>query len=75
MGARACGLQELRVLVSRAQAQIVVSEGLSYSTVCGISLDQGSNPYLLHWQVDSLPLSPQESPLFPFCTTALQMYL
>ena len=25
----------------------------------GIFLTQGSNPYLLHWQVDSLPLSHQ----------------
>ena len=28
----------------------------------GIFLTQGSNPPLLHWQVDSLPLSHQESP-------------
>ena len=26
--------------------------------------DQGSNPCLLHWQADSLPLSHQESPCF-----------
>jgi len=26
---------------------------------CGIFLDQGSNPCLLHWQVDYLPLSHQ----------------
>ena len=25
--------------------------------------DQGSNPHLLHWQVDSLPLSHQGNPL------------
>ena len=30
--------------------------------VCGIFLDQGSNPCLLHWQADSLPLSHQGSP-------------
>ena len=29
----------------------------------GIFLTQGSNPCLLHWQVDSLPLSHQGSPL------------
>ena len=29
---------------------------------CGIFLDRGSNPCLLHWQVDSLPLSHQGSP-------------
>ena len=33
---------------SRAQAQ-----GLSCFEACGIFLDQGSNPSLLHWQVDS----------------------
>ena len=35
--------------------------GLSCSVACGIFLDQGSNPCLLHWQVDSLPLSHQGS--------------
>ena len=30
--------------------------------VCGICPDQGSNPCLLHWQADSLPLSHQGSP-------------
>ena len=32
--------------------------------VQGIFLTQGSNPYFLHWQVDSLPLSHQRSPLY-----------
>ena len=31
---------------------------------CGIFLDQGSNPCLLHWQTDSLPLSCQGRLLF-----------
>ena len=35
---------------------------LSYSAAHGIILDQGSNLCLLHWQVDSLPLSPRGSP-------------
>ena len=35
----------------------VVAHRLSCSTACGIFLDQGSNLCLLHWQVDSLPLS------------------
>ena len=34
---------------------------LSCSTACGIFSDQGSNLCLLHWQVDSLPLSLQGS--------------
>ena len=34
-----------------------VAHRLSCSAACGFFLDQGSNPYPLHWQVDSLPLS------------------
>ena len=36
--------------------------GYSCSPVHGIFLDQGLNPHLLHWQVDSLPMSHQGSP-------------
>ena len=36
--------------------------GLSSSSAHGIFPDQGSNPCLLHWQADSLPLSHQGSP-------------
>ena len=35
---------------------IAVVHWLSYSAACGIFPDQGSNPCLLHWQVDSLPI-------------------
>ena len=35
--------------------------GLSFPSTCGILLDQGLNPRLLHWQADSLPLSHQGS--------------
>ena len=35
---------------------------LSCSAACGILPDQGSNPCLLHWQADSLPLSHEGSP-------------
>ena len=31
----------------------VVARGLSCPTACGVFLDQGSNPCLLHWQMDS----------------------
>ena len=34
----------------------------SCSSVCGIFWDQGSNMYLLHWQMDSLPLGHLGSP-------------
>ena len=36
---------------------IVVAYGLSCSVVYGFFLNQGSNPCLLHWWADSLPLS------------------
>ena len=43
-------------------ASVVVVHGLSCSAACGIFLDQRSNLCLLHWQVDSLPLSHLGSP-------------
>ena len=43
----------------RAQVQQLCYNGLSCSAVCGIFPDEGSNPCLLHWQADSLPLSHQ----------------
>ena len=36
--------------------------GLSCSQACGTFPDQGLNPCLLHWQVDSLPLNHQGNP-------------
>ena len=48
---------------------------LSCFTACGIFLDQVLNPCLLHWQVDSLPLNPQESPKFldlNYCTMVIK---
>ena len=41
---------------------IVAEHGLSCSETCGIFLDQGSKPYLLHQQVDSLAQNHQGSP-------------
>ena len=41
---------------------MVVAQGLRCSVACGIFPDQGWNPHLLHWKVDSLPLSHQGSP-------------
>ena len=40
---------------------IVVAHGLSCSTACGILPDKGSHLCLLHWHVNALPLSYQES--------------
>ena len=42
---------------------IAVALGLSCCMARGIVPDQGSNPALLHWQLDSLPLSHQGSPM------------
>ena len=41
----------------------VVAHGLVAPQHVGIFLDQGSNPRLLHWQMDSLPLEPSGKPL------------
>ena len=38
----------------------------------GIFSTQGPNPFLLQWQVDSLPLSHQGSPLLPYISLILQ---
>ena len=43
---------------------MAVVQGLRCSVAHGISPDQGSNPGLLLWQADSLPLSHQGSPHF-----------
>ena len=40
---------------------VVMACGISCSAAGGILPDQGSNLWLLHWQVDFLPLSPQGS--------------
>ena len=63
MGFSSCSVwaQQLRFLGPGAQAHRV-----SCSMACGIFLDQGSNPCILHWQVDSLPLSHQGSPITIF---------
>ena len=53
------------LLNSRAQA-LDEMHGVSCSMACGIFLDQGSNPCLLHWQTNSLPLSHQETPEITF---------
>ena len=55
----------------RAQAlgragSVAVAHGLSCSASHEIFSDQGSNPCLLHWQVGSLPLSHQRSPILLF---------
>ena len=47
---------------SRHTGPVVVVHRFSCFTACGIFPDQGWNPGLLHWQVESLPVSHQGSP-------------
>ena len=58
-----CGIQALEHRLSTAQP---VKHGLSCSEARGIVLDQGLNLGLLHWQMDSLPLSHQGCPVLLF---------
>ena len=69
-GSRAPGHQQLQlrgsvVVAPRLQSagSAVVVHGLSCTKAYGIIPDQGSNLCLLHWQVDSLLLSHQGSPI------------
>ena len=58
-GAWALGAGVSVVAAPRLQStgSTVVPNSLSCSKACGISLDQGSNPCLLHWQANSYPWS------------------
>ena len=60
-GISCCRAQTLSV-----RASVVVALRLSCSVACEILLDQGSNPWFLHWQVDSYPLHHQGSLTQPF---------
>ena len=73
MGSRVLRPQWLRYLASVvavprlwSTGSIVEAHRLSCSTARGIFLDQGSNQCLLHWQVDSLPLSRWGRPYFSY---------
>ena len=57
MGFSGCGSQSLEHRLNS------VAHRLSCSAACGIFPDQVSNPRLLHWQADSLPLNQQGSPV------------
>ena len=62
VGCSSCGTRAQWLPVGSAmQAQVVVALSLIYYRARGISLDQGSNPCLLYWQVDSLLLSYREA--------------
>ena len=55
MGFSRCGTRALRA------GSLVVMHGPGCPVARGIFPDQGLNPYLLHWQVDSQPLDHQGS--------------
>ena len=58
----------------QSTGSVVMYQGLiSCPVACGIFLDQGLNPCLLHWQADSLPLSHQGLPLS--CAFSTAVYL
>ena len=59
-----CAAQVLGIQASAVWhvGSVVVAHGLSFSEAHGTFLEQGSNPCLLQWQVDSIPLSHQGSP-------------
>ena len=57
-GLSVCGLQQLRPLGSRAQAQLSWCMGLVAPQACGVFLDQRLNLCPLHWQSDSLSTGP-----------------
>ena len=56
-GLRSCSSRVLEHRLSSCGSRLTCC-----STAHGIFLHQGSNPCLLHWQADSLPLSLQGSP-------------
>ena len=68
-GFSCCGAQALGQVGSvlaaprlQSTGSVVVAHGLHCFVACWIFPDQGLNPCLLHWQTDSLFLSPQGSP-------------
>ena len=48
-----------KLLLLWSKGSVAMAHGLSCLVACGIVPDQGSNPCLLHWQVDSYPLHRQ----------------
>ena len=51
------------ILLFQSTGSVAEADGISCPTACRILLDQEMNPYLLHWQAESLPLSPQGNPI------------
>ena len=73
-GSWAQGLQQLRLLGSRTQAQELWHMGFSCSTACRLFRDQGLNLCLLNWQAYPLPLSHQGRQKYAFFTYLASMF-
>ena len=70
------GLSLQRLLLLRFMGSVVVMHWLSCSMLCGIFLDQGSNPRPLHWQADSfIPLGTSHFSHFQFPWKAWRSFL
>ena len=67
-GAQALGAQASVLVPCRlwSTGLVAVAHRLSCSVACEIFLDQGLNPCLLHWQVDSQPPDHQGNPQIIF---------
>ena len=65
---RLWGTRASEAVVPRLQSTVstAVVHRPSCSRACGVFQDQRSNPCLLRWQADSLPLSPGEAPTWAF---------
>ena len=72
---RAWSTQASAVAVLRLQntESIIVGHTFSCSAACGVFPDQGLNPCLLHWQVDSL-LEPPGKPLCHILDSTYKQY-
>ena len=55
-----------RAQAPRCLGSVAAVYGFSYFEMCRIFLDEGSNQCPLPWQVDSLPLDHQDSPMLVF---------
>ena len=69
-GTWALGTQASGVVAHGLQSvgSVVVAHELCFSAACAIFPDQGLNPCLLHWQIDSYPLYHQGSPCQCSCS-------
>ena len=66
LGLHCCMGFSLVLASSRAEAPQLWCMSLGPPTACGIFLEQGLDPHLLHWQADSLVLSTREALLLQF---------